>query len=641
MTLRKPLSLNRRLALGGLMSLPLAARAWAESPASLPLASCETGVSRVKNTLYEYDLVGKAVEWDYPSGKPTRNGLTMKGLGLQKTNSVKNTSSGFTDTSALADRFLNLGEWVDWHPTSLWALQFGAKAAIALERDDDIVAATSISDEYFGFHRVGGVNPTMLSKAGPDPDFAGLMKPGKDYYMVDYQSLIALEDNDSVSDNEMHIEGQIRRYGHQPKALFVADNNKLMPVAIQMRRDENSVLVKPGDAKWDIAKFIVQNADFNYHQLAAHLGRTHLYMEALAVATGISLPQDVHPVSKLLRPHFEGTINITDFATTDLINISPQASNGGIFDHNFTGTMASNIQFIAEEVFGLYDQNTLRSNPVLARRAANLFNDSLFPRDIVRRGVGHFTEDKIRTTDKASSPEIGIIVYHAKPGVKPGSGPGFDYPFLQDACPLWNAITDWVCRYVAAFYQSDDDIKADCELQDWAKTAVEGGKILGLGEYKNGSTLTGQIQTRSYLVQVLSQIIFTASVQHTAVNFPQADYGPTMPAGIYRDFFAEGDAPLSDYLPNAAHFKEVMELWSVLSASQYTELGKYHDNTSSGKKLRSVTDYFDRDDVLESRKLFRKTLKAIEKKIEKREGGSRTYPYKYLLPSLLPQSVNV
>ncbi len=246
----------------------------------------------MKANVYEFDLDGKPLEWDYPSGKASSGGLTLKGLGLQRTRSEKQTNSGFTDTSALADRFLNMGEYVDWHPTSLWALQFGAKAGIALERDEDVTAATEISDQFFAFQRVGGVHPCMLKKVVSDRDFSAFIKPGQDYYMVDYHALSTLKDNDSVSSSEDHGERQKRRYGYQPKALFVSADGQLKPLAILVRRENKAELVEPGDPNWQIAKFIVQNADFNQHQLVGHLGRTHLWMEALAVSTGICLPKD-------------------------------------------------------------------------------------------------------------------------------------------------------------------------------------------------------------------------------------------------------------------------------------------------------------------------------------------------------------
>jgi arachidonate 15-lipoxygenase len=630
------------MTLTGLLSLPFASMAMADDVVSLPTATCTTPQSRVRNTLYEFDKNGKSVEWNYPSGLPVVNGLSLKGLGLQKSNSKKDTSDiGLRDLDNLASRFIDHHEELDWHPTTLWSAQFVAKAIIALEEDEDKIGTAPISDDYFAYQRVGGVNPVMLKKVGNDPTFRAFMQAGKDYYMVDYQALNTLRENNHVSEANLNARGQTQRYGYQPKALFVVEGRKLKTVAIQIRRGNNSAFVKPGDPKWEIAKYIVQNADINYHQLATHLGATHLFVEPFAVSAGMCLSRYEHPISVLLRPHFEGTLNINDFSTTDLINISPQSEHGGVFDLNFTGTMASNVQFLAEEVFGLYDANRLRRDPALAHRVANLFNERSFPKDITDRGVGHFKMEKIKVDSKATSREIDIFVTHVRPGARGTNGIGFDYPYLEDSCLLWNALTDWVCRYVDVYYKNDAAVRNDCELQTWAKTVSTDGKIKGFGEIINGKILPGQILSRLYLVQALTVVIFTASIQHAAVNFSQSDFGATLPAGIYHDFFADNDTDVSKYLPNEAHFKEVMDTLSILAASQYTELGKYHNNTSTDKKLRSVTDYFENDDVQRHLKQFQKTLKSIEAVLKKRRRNEHGHKYDYLVPSKIPQSTNV
>ena len=500
--------------------------------------------ARIENTIYEYDREGKPVEWDYPSGKATVGGLNLKGLGLQKTNSEKETyfSDAFDDIKKLANRFLNLGEEKDWHPTSLWTAQLAAKGAAAAICGKNKPIETSITDEYFAFQRVGGLNPALLKKVVDEDSWKDCMQPGKSYYMVDYQSLEILEDNDrSVAKNE-GAPVKEQRFAYFPKALFEVEDNYLKPTAIEIKRHGNSKIVKPSDAKWEIAKFIVQNADINYHEIVSHLGKTHFYVEAFAVATGKCLPKDEHPVSLLLRPHFEGTVNINDFSTTDLVNVSPDVLHTGVIDSYFAGTIASNIKLIAEEVFGFYAEDKLDSDKALAEKIANLFNRSIFPRDIENRGVGYFEQSRIESA--VSSEQIGIDVYHTYPANKANKVMEFHYPYLDDACKLWNTITNWVCRYIDVYYKNDDDVKQDCELQCWANTVFTEGKIQGFGEYIEGDTISGEIHTRAYLVQALTSIIFTASVQHAAVNFPQAEYGPTLPAGIYRDFFLLTTMPM-------------------------------------------------------------------------------------------------
>lgn len=190
-------------------------------------------------------------------------------------------------------------------------------------------------------------------------------------------------------------------------------------------------------------------------------------------------------------------------------------------------------------------------------------------------------------------------------------------------------------------FPSGNPVQADCKLQAWAETVSTDGKIRGFGEFSGGKTLSGEIQSRSYLVRALTMIIFTASVQHAAVNFTQADFGDSLPAGIYRDYFSGVDVAIEDYLPNETHFKEVMNTLSIVSASQYTTLGKYHENTSAAKRLRSVKDYFKPTDVRASLKIFQAALSEIEGDIEGRVSDAHGRKYDYLLPSRIPQSANV
>jgi arachidonate 15-lipoxygenase len=87
-----------------------------------------------------------------------------------------------------------------------------------------------------------------------------------------------------------------------------------------------------------------------------------------------------------------------------------------------------------------------------------------------------------------------------------------DYPFRDDALLIWNAINQWVGEYVAVYYTSDSDVTGDYELKAWATELALSGKIKGFRA----------IATRGQLVTVVTAIIFNASAQHAAVNFPQS-----------------------------------------------------------------------------------------------------------------------
>jgi arachidonate 15-lipoxygenase len=195
--------------------------------------------------------------------------------------------------------------------------------------------------------------------------------------------------------------GGLAKYAWQPMALFAIPpgGSSLVPLAIQCGQDPiDYAIFTPSPVAdkqwgWEMAKFVVAVADGNYHELFTHLARTHLVIEAFAVATHRHLAE-VHPIWALLLPHFEGTLFINEQAATSLI-----AANGPI-DHIFAGTI-----------------NSSQLAAVDARLAFDFYGK--MPRaDFAARGVG---------VDSALE----------------------DYPYRDDALLVWDAIHEWarpICR---------------------------------------------------------------------------------------------------------------------------------------------------------------------------------------------------
>jgi arachidonate 15-lipoxygenase len=144
-----------------------------------------------------------------------------------------------------------------------------------------------------------------------------------------------------------------------------------------------------------------------------------------------------------------------------------------------------------------------------------------------------------------------------------------------------------------------------------------------------------RISQRTELVDLITLICFTASAQHAAVNFSQAplmSYVPAAPPAGYsplssltQEGFSEND--LLNFLPPLDIAKALLDILYLLSSVYYTRLGDYGD------------DYFTDPIIQNHLAKFQQELLKIEDEINERN-KTRT-PYEFLLPSKIPQSINI
>jgi arachidonate 15-lipoxygenase len=202
-----------------------------------------------------------------------------------------------------------------------------------------------------------------------------------------------------------------------------------------------------------------------------------------------------------------------------------------------------------------------------------------------------------------------------------------DYPYRDDALLLWNAIEQWISHYVNYYYPSDNAVESDSELQNWVAELVahDGGRINNIGQ-------ANSITKRAELAELVTLVCFTGSVQHAAVNFPQGDimtYTPAMPLAGYTPATEKGatEADFLKLLPPLDKAQSQLELVYTLGSVYYTRLGDYGDNYFTDPKIQAYLHEFQQE------------LSKIEAEIKERN-KIRT-PYEYLLPSRIPQSINI
>jgi arachidonate 15-lipoxygenase len=140
--------------------------------------------------------------------------------------------------------------------------------------------------------------------------------------------------------------------------------------------------------------------------------------------------------------------------------------------------------------------------------------------------------------------------------------------------------------------------------------------------------------TLNYLVDAATLIIFTASVQHAAVNFPQKgimSYAPAIPlAGYLPASILKGKISEQDYLnflPPLEQAQRQSNLLRLLGSIYYNKLGDYPNQHFTDPSVKPLLDN------------FHSRLQQVEATIKQRNENRPVY--EYLLPSKIPQSINI
>jgi hypothetical protein len=411
------------------------------------------------------------------------------------------------------------------------------------------VAQRWMRDEEFARQRLDGINPYLLRLATElpghfpvtDDTLRGVLPPHASLAQLLAEHRLFLLDYEILHG----LTPVFGRFCVAPMALFWRDDQgRLMPLAIQLGQSpaEAPVIFTPKDEHWTwlLARSFVQCAEGAYHEVVAHLCRTHLVMESVWVATARSLPLQ-HPVYQLLQPHFSGTLDINHKARTSLL------APGGPIDESIAIGAEGSLTLLG-----------------LAYERWDF--DATCPRlDLQRRGL--------------DTPEL-----------LPG------YHYRDDALALFGAIEAFVAELLRLYYPDDSAVQADVELQAWAQElqSPEGARIRRL------PLSDGRFASFDQLHHVVARIIFNCSVEHAAVNNGQYDqFGwiPNTPGSLYlpppRDHRANNEASFVYALPEGLAVGEQLTLVHLLSKRTQHPLGTYPDTFFVGDHAaRAALDRF-------------------------------------------------
>lgn len=462
------------------------------------------------------------------------------------------------------------------------------------------IAETFRSDDVFARQRLSGCNPMELKnvlaldynlryKFGiTDEMFQAVLSTTRGRKRIHNKTLDSAirEGGLFVTDYAVldSVKSKEKQYLCAPIALYYAERIRgdfqLIPIAIQLGQvPGESLLCTPLDGvDWTLAKLITQMADFYVNQLYRHLGQTHLVIEPIALATVRELAAR-HPVNVLLKPHLEFTMAINSLADQLLIN------PGGAVDIILPGTLESSLKLSERGVSDFF----------------NNFSKFALPTNLRQRGVDN-----------------SYILQ--------------DFPYRDDGLLIWNALEDYVSRYIEIYYKSNRDIREDFELQNWFQALRKPVSEGGFGIVSLPASLTN----RDQLIDILTIIIFTAGPQHSAIAWIQYQYMafiPNIPGALYQPIpttkgqFANENS-LTSFLPGVVPSLTQVQFISLVGTKRdpkaFTDFG---------------TNSFQDPQAIRVLRNLQNRLESIEKRIEilnKR----RKECYPAFLPSRMSNSIS-
>ncbi|XP_022742693.1 probable linoleate 9S-lipoxygenase 5 [Durio zibethinus] len=482
------------------------------------------------------------------------------------------------------------------------------------------------TDEEFAREMVAGVNPLLirLLKEFPptsklDPEVYGhqnscITKEEIEYNLeglsveeaLGSNRLFILDHHDSVIPYLRRLNSTTGTKIHASRTiLFLRGDSTLKPVAIELSLphldgDKFGVVSKvytPADhgvegSIWQFAKAFVVVNDSGHHQLISHWLNTHAVLEPFVIATNRQLSV-IHPIYKLLHPHYRDTMAINALAREILVNA------GGLLEKTFYPSKYS--LEMSSHIYKSWN-----------------FMDQALPTDLKKRGIA--------VDDENSQHGLRLLIT--------------DYPYAVDGLNIWFALEKWVRDYCSFYYETDKMVQEDPELQAWWKELRE----VGHGDKKH-EPWWPKMQTREELIESCTIIIWIASALHAAVNFGQYAYGgyyPNRPT-LSRRFMPEKGTPEYSELernPERAFFRTMAPQLQCLTGITVVEILSKHpsDEVYLGQRTPGWTTH---SVPLAAFEAFNKRLAEIEgeilkmnmdKKLKNRVGPVNV-PYTLLYPT--------
>ncbi|XP_054721720.1 polyunsaturated fatty acid 5-lipoxygenase-like [Uloborus diversus] len=442
-------------------------------------------------------------------------------------------------------------------------------------------------DRWFGLQRIQGVNPVLIKLCTKIPKKFGVTNEMVQPFLEGFTLEEAIKENKLFYVDLEILKGINCKDGRMlcaPLALFYLNRHtELMPVAIQLFQDkgpDNPVFL-PSDPPhtWLLAKIYYNNADAMYHQSLTHLGFTHLLMEGVVICTHRNLSQS-HPLFKLLAPHFLFLLAINSRGLEKLICVN------GWVDKTMTVGCKGMFELMKKGM-----------------RVWHFNVHGMVPNEIKSRGV-----------EKDVLPK---------------------YPYRDDAVQIYHTIRRYVEKTVHCFYDKEDKVVNDYELQQWRAELVKDRKLGGCGFLGVPGEENNRFTNSEEVIDTITAIISICSLGHAAANFQQYDeyaFPPNYPGILYgdppRDKAPVTENDILNKIPTKQTTLDIMTITKILSTKATKSLGDFE------------IQFMYNPICVKAAEEFREELAQISRQIKLRN-RSEAFPYDWLDPEYIPNAISI
>ncbi|CAL5024978.1 unnamed protein product [Urochloa decumbens] len=427
--------------------------------------------------------------------------------------------------------------------------------------------------------------------------------------------------NELPGEEEKAEISQRKVYAARTLLFLNHDDSTLKPLAIELSspHPENeklgavSAVYTPPDTEditagsfsaWEVAKAHAAANDTVENNFVTHWLNTHAFMEPIVIAANRQMSV-LHPIHRLLKPHFRKTLHINAVARQIVVGSGDLRKNGSIFRgiHEFTYFPSKYNMEMSSKAYKAWN-----------------FTELALPNDLIKRGVAR--------GDPKKPEELELLIK--------------DYPYAVDGLEMWAAIKKWVTDYCAIYYADDGAVARDSELQAWWREVRD----VGHGDL-SGAPWWLAMDTLADLVEACTTVVWLGSAYHAAISFGQYDY---------QGFVPNGPSLTTSPVPEAG--KEVTESEFLGSITPVTEALGFMSISSGPMALASSGEVYlgQRPDTEQwtseqsaaaALAEFRGRLKQVAENIERRNAdpelknrtGPVEAPYTLFKPTAQPGPV--